>query len=91
MVSPKDQITTDCDGQPVSVGSRVRVLEVAPFLERDLPPHEWAELLTMRGEVFEVYEIDEYGNAWVEKWFDGPDETRSSHSLGLAPNEMRLA
>jgi hypothetical protein len=26
----------------------------------------------MVGEMFEVYEIDECGSAWIEKWWDGP-------------------
>ena len=59
----------DRNGTPVHVGTRVRLLKLAAFLERDLPADEWQRLQTMVGEVFEVYEIDEYGSAWVEKWW----------------------
>ena len=80
----------DRNGRPVGVGTRVRVLGLAPFLKRDLPPSEWRELETMVGEIFEVYEIDEHGAAWVEKvWHDGDGE-HHSHSLALESHEMEV-
>lgn len=81
---------SDRRGRPVNVGTRVRVLEIAAFLKRDLPPDEWQELETMLGEVFEVYEIDEYGSAWVEKVWDDGDGRIHSHSLALASHEMEV-
>jgi hypothetical protein len=45
----------------------------------------------MLGESFEVYEIDEWGAAWVQKWWDEKDEKSMSHSLGLRPKEMQVA
>ena len=49
-------MTTDCHGREVRVGSRVRVLELAEFLRRDLLPDELARLETMIGEVFDVHD-----------------------------------
>ena len=83
-------IVVDRNGQPVKVGTRVRVIEIAEFLKRDLPPEEVAELVTMVDEVFEVYDIDEYGAAWVEKVWYAPDGQRS-HSLALDAHEMEVA
>jgi hypothetical protein len=83
-------MTKDRHGRPVRVGSSVRVLRVPEFLKRDLAPDEWARLESLIGHVFEVCEIDEYGCAWVEKWFDGPEGSRSSHSIGLEPDEMEV-
>ena len=80
----------DRKGAPVNVGTRVRVLEIAAFLKRDLPPEEVTALGTMVGEVFEVYEIDEHGAAWVEKVWNGPNG-RHSHSLALDAHEMEVA
>jgi hypothetical protein len=80
----------DRNGQPVKVGTRVRVLEIAAFLKRDLPLEEVEELATMVGEVFEVYEIDESGGACVEKVWYEPGGQRS-HSLSLEAHEMEVA
>jgi hypothetical protein len=44
----------------------------------------------MLGEVFEVYEIDEWGGVWVEKAFLSPPGQYQSHSLSLASDEMEL-
>jgi hypothetical protein len=83
-------MATDRNGQPVIAGTRVRVLEIASFLKRDLPSDEWQDLETMVGEVFEVYEIDEYGAAWVEKSFTEGDGAHRTHGLALASHEMEV-
>ena len=59
-------------------------------MKRDLPPDEWRDLKTMIGEVFEVYEIDEHGSAWVEKWWNDADGESHSHSVALASHEMEV-
>jgi len=42
----------------------------------------------MLGQVFEVDELDEYGQAWVTKWWVRGDGVSQSHSLGLDPDQM---
>jgi hypothetical protein len=84
-------LPSDCYGRPVNVGTRVRILELAPFLKRDLPPGELRDLESMVGDVFEIYEIDEHGAAWVEKSWHDEDGQLRSHSLGLASHEMEVA
>ena len=69
----------DRDGKPVIVGSRVRVVAIGAFLERDLAADEWECVRSMLGQVFEVYEIDKWGGAWVQY---------QSLSLTLASDEM---
>ena len=44
----------------------------------------------MEGESFEVYEIDEWGGAWVEKWWSLAVGESISHSLGLEACEMEV-
>ena len=84
------QEAKDIDGNIVREGSRVRVLSIRASVVARLTANERADVLSMMGEVFEVYEIDEWGSAWVEKWWkDSEDESRS-HSLGLASEEMKL-
>jgi hypothetical protein len=87
---PEMNQVLDRNGKPVLVGSRVRVVAIAAFLERDLPREEWERVRTMLGEVFEVYEIDKWGGAWVEKQFPSARDQYQSHSLSLASDEMEL-
>jgi hypothetical protein len=84
------QMTKDCQGREVKVGSRVRLLKVAESLQRDLPPNEWTQLQGMVGKVFEVTEIDEYGGAWIEKLLDAREGGLSGQSYSLAADEMEL-
>lgn len=79
----------DRKGNEVCVGSLVRVLEV-PDLENSLEPEEWAQIQSMRGDVLKVYDIDEYGSIWVEKWWHDGLEFSSSHSISLAPTDIEL-
>jgi len=78
---PEVKQVPDRNGKKVLVGSRVRVVAIAAFLERDMPPEEWECVRSMLGEVFEIYEIDEWVGAWVQY---------QSHSLSLESDEMEL-
>jgi hypothetical protein len=80
----------DRTGRAVAVGARVRVLAISPFLKERLPAEDWQALQGMVGDVFEVSQIDEYGWAWVEKWFESDEEGRFCHSLALASDEMEV-
>jgi len=72
----------------VTVGCRVRVLTIPESVARPLAPDDRADLLSMLGEVFEVDEIDEWGQAWVRKQWSTGDGGYRYHSLGLASHEM---
>ena len=80
----------DCHGNLICVGSWVRVLAIAP-VGSDLAADEVDRVNSMLGEVFEVYEIDSYGRAWVEKWWRFDFDQSISHSLGLEGHEMELS
>jgi hypothetical protein len=85
-----DSETRDINGAVVRVGTRVRVLKISASVLSQLPPSEAECARSMEGEIFEVYEIDEWGGAWVEKWWRTDEGTSSSHSLGLGPNQMEV-
>jgi len=85
-----DNEAQDINGTVVRVGTRVRVLKISPSVLSQLPKSEAECARSMEGEIFEVYEIDEWGGAWVEKWWRAGDGTSSSHSLGLGPNQMEV-
>ncbi|WP_293265969.1 hypothetical protein [Neptunomonas sp.] len=80
----------DINGNTVKVGSKVRVLHIDPKITEYLPEEEVTDLDSMLNEVLEVYEIDEYDCAWVEKWWDRGDGQTESHSLSLSSAEMEL-
>ena len=85
-----DNEARDVNGAVVRVGTRVRVLKISPSVLSQLPASEAECARSMQGEVFEVYEIDEWGGAWVEKYWRTEDGTSSSHSLGLGPAQMEV-
>lgn len=80
---------TDRSGQTVTIGSRVRIVKLDQSPQRQLPADEWDEVATMIGEVFEVYDIDEFGSAWVERVWLRPDAGQMSQSVALAPWNSR--
>ncbi|WP_162932652.1 hypothetical protein [Solimonas sp. K1W22B-7] len=80
--------TKDRDGNSIVVGSHVQVLSV-PAL--DFEPDEAERVQSMLGDVLEVYEIDLYGQAWVEKWWHLDSGESTSHSLALRSDEMVLS
>ena len=82
---------TDRTGKVVAVGTRVRVLSLAGNWLDELPADEKRDVLSMIGEVFEVEEIDEYGQPWVRKSWPNDDEgTYHSHSVALESYEMEI-
>jgi hypothetical protein len=76
----------------VILGAKVRLLKLGDWVRQRLPADEIAELETMVGDVFEVWLIDEYDVAWIEKqWFRPNGSLSHSHTLALDPDEMELA
>jgi hypothetical protein len=80
----------DCAGRPVRVGSRVRVLALSSEFIESLPAEERAQVTEMVGQVLEVDEIDEFGRAWVTKFWDLGDGTYDGHGIALSPSETEL-
>lgn len=76
----------DIGGRRVRLGSRVRVLKIAPWLLARLDAPEKVRVRSMVGQVFTVDEIDEAGHPWVVKWFPRGD----CHALALDVTEMEL-
>jgi len=80
----------DKHGEPVQVGTHVRVLKISESVLAQLSESEAEAARAMEGEVLEVYEIDEWGGAWVEKTWRDSDGTPVSHALGLGPEQMEV-
>ncbi|MBK8069807.1 MAG: hypothetical protein IPK27_19965 [Rhodanobacteraceae bacterium] len=81
----------DCDGMQVELGSRVRILSLSGEWFDALPDEERLEVASMIGQVFEVEDIDEYGQPWVSKSWPDPREDRwHGHAVALESYEMQL-
>lgn len=80
----------DINGTPVFVGTRVRVLKISNAVLSLLSEADAEATRAMEGAVLEVNEIDEFGGAWVEDSWQGPDGTAVFHSLGLGPEQMEV-
>ena len=83
-----DHRTTDSAGQPVRIGTVVRVTHIDESTLEPLSRLERNRVLSMMGETFKVYEVDEWGRAWVEKWWHEGGDMADSHSLGLEPQQI---
>lgn len=83
-------MTIDKYGNDVEVGFKVRVIGIDPSITANLSEDEARDVWSMLNEVLEIYEIDEFGCAWVEKWWDRGNGHTESHSLSLSPSEMEL-
>jgi hypothetical protein len=55
-----------------------------------LPAIERRRVKSMQGQVFTVAELDEYGSAWVTKWWHHRNGKSSSHSLALSAQEREV-
>jgi uncharacterized ferritin-like protein (DUF455 family) len=75
-------------GNEIAVGDKVRVLSADPKILQQLSKTERKRAESMVGEIFEVYEVDEHGHSWVEKWWHFEDGKSRSHSLALLPEEI---
>ena len=81
----------DHSGLIVKVGDKVRVLSLSGQWFDDLPAEERPLVESMIGEIFEVQEIDKYGQPWVRKrWPNEEEGTCQSHSIALEPSEMEF-
>lgn len=84
-------IPKDINGREVIVGSKVKILGLSGDWFDNLPDDEKYDVSSMIGEVFEVEEIDQYGQPWVTKsWHNYDLGTCNSHSVALNSIEMEL-
>ncbi len=81
----------DRNGRKVEVGSRVRVIALRQEDFRHLSDPAFAELSQrFVGTVFEVEEIDEYGQAWVGFVLQLSGDRYDCENIGLSSSEMEL-
>jgi hypothetical protein len=80
----------DCFGRIVRIGDRIRIVGFSKQFMDSLLPGDHDQISEMIGNLFEVEEIDEAGQAWVTMWWNSEDAEMDGHGIGLAPSEMEL-
>jgi hypothetical protein len=80
----------DIHGHRVKVGDLVRIVSLRPSVLERLSPKDQEHLFEMQAATLSVYEIDEWGGAWVTMSWDAGDDRFVSHSIALASHEMEL-
>jgi hypothetical protein len=81
----ESRVTRDRNGQPVEVGTRVRVLKM-PIGYLDVSLREAGAVRSTIGGEFEVREIDERGTVWFREF----TKVHGAHILGLTPDAMEV-
>lgn len=66
----------------------MRIVRVHEVDLDELEPLERERVLSMVGIELPVYEVDQWGRAWVEKWWHEGPEHSTSHSLALESVDM---
>ncbi|MGB5606937.1 MAG: trypsin-like peptidase domain-containing protein [Gammaproteobacteria bacterium] len=84
------RVTRDINGNEVRVGSKVRIVSIDPEILSSLADPEAENVAAMLGQVFEVYEVDDYGYAHVDNGWQFGSYIYESHSLTLSGSEMEL-
>ena len=87
--SPQLEVV-DRNGNPVRVGTVVRVLSIPDNVFAHLSEQEAAALRNMVSAEFTVDEIDQWGSACVTKWWHLGNGEHNAHELMLAPSEMEV-
>ena len=80
----------DREGNVVEVGTLVKILNIGEEVLRLLSDDEKKHVLTMVGEVFEVFEIDEPGFIWVQKFWNRESSNPYSHMVGVCPTDVQV-
>jgi len=80
----------DKNGNQVKIGSSVRILHIDEATINSVPETEKSKVKSMLNEVLEIYEIDEYGQVWVDKEWNHGEGKIESHSLGLSSHDIEL-
>jgi hypothetical protein len=87
---PTRTSTEDRTGAIVTIGTVVRVIHISSSILEALDAREQARVQSMLGNELAVYDVDQWGCAWVEKWWREDKAHSTSHSLALKPMEMEV-
>lgn len=85
-----NKVVVDIAGKPVTVGSTVRLLTVRKSILDRLDPKAREKVAEALHQLFSIYEIDEWGGAWIKIVWTELNQTSRSESISLAKDEMKV-
>ena len=80
----------DCNGNAVFTGDKIKLLKLSESLLSEIPEEEAMILESMIGKIFQIDEIDEFGNTWVNLCVYHGKGMNECHSYNLDSGEMEL-
>jgi len=79
----------DIDGNKISEGDEVRILIIPEWILQDLDSESAQIVKACEGTTMVIYEIDDYGYAWVEKISLSTEQEYESNSFSMEPSNLR--
>jgi len=80
----------DRNGKAVTIGDRVRLLEIRPSILKRLSGQEHTDVSSMLGQELEVWDVYEDGQVWVSLSWPRGDGLVESHSIAVDPHAIEL-
>ena len=80
----------DRNGKAVTIGDRVRLLEIRPSILKRLSGQEHTDVSSMLGQELEVWDVYEDGQVWVSLSWPRGDGLVESHSIAVVPHAIEL-
>lgn len=84
----QDPKLVDRHGKPVAVGDIVRIVKLSQDFIEHFTEQDQVLILSMIGQFFKIYGIDEYGQPWVSKEWHDEEGKPQTHIIALDPDEM---
>ncbi|MFT7561476.1 MAG: hypothetical protein ACI93R_003403 [Flavobacteriales bacterium] len=78
----------DRDGNIISEGDSVKLIQIPDWLICDLDAESMHAVKSCEGTVMKIYEIDDYGYAWLEKVRLNTEDDYESNRFSMEPNNL---
>ena len=83
-------VGVDKHGSVVTVGDRVRLLDIRPSILARLTGNERGDVSSMLGQILEVFDVYDDGQVWVWLSWDRGDGKIETHSIAVDPSAIEL-
>lgn len=84
----QDPKLLDRHGKSVAVGDIVRIVKLSQDFIDNFSKPDQVLIVSMIGQFFKIYGIDDYGQPWVSKEWQDENGKLQTHIIALDPDEM---